>query len=445
MITFFKDILSDPALLLGVFIFFGLILQKDKGASDVIKGTFKGILGFIVLGSGAGVLVKALGNFGSLFQTGFNVTGVVPNNEAIVSLALGEFGQATALIMVGGMVANIIIARFTKWKYIFLTGHHTLFMACLIAVVLEVAGIKGGMLILAGSLILGFTMTWFPALAQPTMRKLTGNDDIALGHFGTIGYLSAIAVGKVVGKGSKSTEEIKFPKNLGFLRDSSVSIALTMSILFLIVTLKAGPDAVTKLGIGSNYIVWSIKEAITFSAGIFIILAGVRLIITEITPAFKGIADKVVPGAKPALDCPVVFPFAENAVIIGFLSSFVGGIVGMVILIAMKTTVILPGVIPHFFLGATSGVLANAVGGRKGAVIGSFVQGLVITFLPVLLLPVLGNLGFANTTFGDSDFGVMGILLGTLAKNGATAVLLVSFALFLIPFFITIIEKRKRV
>jgi PTS system ascorbate-specific IIC component len=33
-----------------------------------------------------------------------------------------------------------------------------------------------------------------------------------------------------------------------------------------------------------------------------------------------------------------------------------------------------------------------------------------------MLLPVLGSLGFNNTTFGDSDFGVVGILLGFIAK-----------------------------
>ena len=47
---------------------------------------------------------------------------------------------------------------------------------------------------------------------------------------------------------------------------------------------------------------------------------------------------KLVPNAKPALDCPVVFPYAPNAVLIGFLSSFVGGLVGMGILIAMGST-----------------------------------------------------------------------------------------------------------
>lgn len=39
-----------------------------------------------------------------------------------------------------------------------------------------------------------------------------------------------------------------------------------------------------------------------------------------------------------------------------------------------------------------------------------------ISFLPAMLLPVLGSLGFNGTTFGDAGFGIMGILLGNLLK-----------------------------
>ncbi|GAE81020.1 integral membrane protein [Cutibacterium acnes JCM 18920] len=56
-----------------------------------------------------------------------------------------------------------------------------------------------------------------------------------------------------------------------------------------------------------------------------VILFGVRIILGELIPAFQGIASKVVPGAIPALDCPIVFPYAQNAVLIGFISSFIGG------------------------------------------------------------------------------------------------------------------------
>lgn len=38
----------------------------------------------------------------------------------------------------------------------------------------------------------------------------------------------------------------------------------------------------------------------------------------------------------------------------------------------------------------------------------------LITFLPALLMPVLGDLGFAGSTFSDADFGVFGILIGKI-------------------------------
>ena len=184
-----------------------------------------------------------------------------------------------------------------------------------------------------------------------------------------------------------------------------------MTIMFLVVALVTGQHYIeTELSGGTNYIVFALLQAITFAAGVYVVLAGVRMIIAEIIPAFKGIADKVVPNAKPALDCPTVFPFAPNAVIIGFLSGFVAGVLSMFLLPLFGLAVIVPGLVPHFFWGATAGVIANAVGGRRGAIIGSFIQGLLISFLPALLLPVLGVLGFENTTFGDADFGVIGIL-----------------------------------
>jgi len=448
IIQFITDFLGTPAILIGVIILVGLIAQK-KPTSEVIRGTLKGILGFLILGAGAGVIVGAIEPFGVLFQEAFNMQGVVPNNEAIVSEALGTYGSATAIIMVIGMAANIIIARFTKLKYIFLTGHHTLYMAAMIAIVLVVAGLEGFALYVLGGMALGLVMAFFPAIAQPTMRKITGNDDIAFGHFSTLTYVLSAEVGKLVGKGSKSTEETSFPKGLAFLRDSSIAIALTMLVMYLIVAVIAGPAFTQTVSGGQNWLIYSILQGITFAAGVYIVLQGVRLVIAEIVPAFKGFSEKIVPDAKPALDCPVVFPFAPNAVLIGFVVSFLGGVIGMLILIALKDTdlspmVILPGVVPHFFVGATAGVFGNATGGRRGAVIGSFINGLVITFLPLFLLPVMGDLGFANTTFSDADFIGVGIVIGWVATFGkAWLVTLLIVGLFSIPFIHAILTRGK--
>lgn len=115
-----------------------------------------------------------------------------------------------------------------------------------------------------------------------------------------------------------------------------------MAVVYVIVAIFAGSEFITEnLSNGTNSIIYSLQQAGSFAAGVFVILAGVRLILAEIVPAFKGISEKLVPNAIPALDCPIVFPYAPNAVLIGFLTSFVGGIVSLIIMVFTGTTVII--------------------------------------------------------------------------------------------------------
>ena len=416
ILDFIVDILSQPAILVALIALIGLLVQK-KSATAITTGTIKTMLGFLILSAGAGVVSNSLEPFGKIFQHAFGVQGVVPNNEAIISLALKDYGTTAALIMVFGMLINIVIARISNLKYIFLTGHHTFYMAAFLAILLTVGHIKGYLTVTIGAVLLGLLMSILPTLAQPTMRKITGNDQVALGHFGTISYWAAGEVGKLFKGKSKSTEEIKFPKGLSFLRESTISISITMALLYLIACLFAGVGYVhDHISQGQNFIVFSVIQGVTFAAGVFIILTGVRLILAEIVPAFKGISEKLVPSSKPAMDCPIVFPYAQNAVLIGFFVSFITGVIGMFILFFTGGIVILPGVVAHFFLGATSAVFGNARGGIKGAVAGAALNGILITFLPLLFIPFLGDLGLATTTFSDTDFLAVGIIFGNIVK-----------------------------
>ncbi len=428
---FILDIVSTPAILVALIAIIGLVLQK-KTLPDIMKGGIKTFVGFLVVSGGAGIILNSLNPFGKMFEQAFNLSGVVPNNEAIVAVALTQYGSSTAMIMFAGMIFNILIARFTKFKYIFLTGHHTLYMACMIAVILTVAGFTNVPLILLGGLALGLIMSISPAFVQKYMVLLTGNDKVALGHFSALGYWLSGFVGGLVGDRSKSTEDIHFPKSLAFLRDSTVSITISMTIIYVIVALFAGSTYIeTELSSGTSSLVYALQLAGQFAAGVFVILAGVRLILGEIVPAFKGISERLVPNSKPALDCPIVYPYAPNAVLIGFISSFVGGLVSMVIMIFTGSVVILPGVVPHFFCGATAGVIGNASGGVRGATIGAFCQGVLISFLPVFLMPVLGGLGFEGSTFSDADFGLSGIILGVLNQVGSQAGIIIGLIVVL--------------
>ena len=426
-----NDILTSPAFLMGLISLFGLLALK-KPFNKLITGTLKPILGYIMLGAGASFIVSNLDPLGKMIENGFGITGVVPNNEAITSIAQNLLGKETMFILVTGLVINIIIARVTKFKYIFLTGHHSFFMACMFSAVLSTSGLKGGMLILVGGFLLGAWSAISPSIGQKYTDLVTDDDGIAMGHFGSLGYYLSAFIGSKVGNKEDSTEDIVIPEKVNFLRDSTISTAITMIVFYMIAALAAGPEYVqTNLSNGTNYIVFALTSALSFAVGVTIVYNGVRMILSELIPAFQGVSQKLIPNAIPAVDCAVFFTYAPNAVLIGFISSFIGGVIGMVILGAAGAVLIIPGL---------AGIYGNATGGKRGAIIGAFINGLLLAFLPAALLPVLGSIGFQNTTFGDFDFAVLGILIGKTVENigeiGIYAIIAVLLVVLIVPNFI---------
>src|SRR5690625_3820287 len=172
ILDFLQGILTEPAFLIGIIAFVGLIAMKAP-AHKVLTGTLGPILGYLMLSAGADVIVANLDPLAQMIEAGFNITGVVPNNEAIVSVAQEVLGVETMSILIAGMVANLLIARFTHYKYIFLTGHHSFFMACLLSAVLGALGMSGWELILVGGFFLGAASAMLPALGQRQTLKVT--------------------------------------------------------------------------------------------------------------------------------------------------------------------------------------------------------------------------------------------------------------------------------
>lgn len=372
----------------------------------MISGTFKTLLGFQVLNAGSGIITGSLTYFGEIFTEGFNMQGIVPSIEAINGQAMNELGlgREIAFTFLAIFVFNILIARFTPWKYIFLTGQAILWMATMTTIFGFFVGLRGIVLILVGGLIGGIFAVAMPAIAQPIIRKVTDSDELALGHFCTIGYIFEAGVAKLFGeKGEKkkSIEDINLPSSFEFLQDTYLSVMVVMVPLYVVTAIFAGPDVVDTGG--QNYMIYSFIQAIQFVVGIYVLLAGVRLLLGEIVPAFRGIAMKLVPDAVPALDAPVFFPYSPNAVILGFITTTIGTVIAMFVLPTFGLAMILPGMLTNFFAGGTAGIFGNAVGGRRGAIIGGILHGFFITLLPALLVTILTGMGFINATATDVD------------------------------------------
>ena len=409
------DLLSSAPILVGIIALTGLILQRES-VDKVISGTLKTIVGFLVFGVGSGAAVTALNSFQTLFAKGFGLKGVLPLAEAVTALAQQQFGTTVSLVMLIGFIANLLVAKLTPLKYIFLTGQHNLYLAALLTIMFKALGMNNTLIIIVGGLLLGFFAALFPAIAQPYMRKVTGDDDIAMGHYVTVGYAISGWIGSKVGDPKDSTENLKLPKWLTMFKDYVVGVSITMVFFFYIAAIAAGKASTEELSGGVSWLVFPLFQGLQFSAALYVIITGVRLFLGEIVQAFVGISEKLIPNAKPALDCPVVFSFAPTATVIGFLAAYAGGLITMVIMGMFSTIVMSPVAVPYFFIGATAGVFGNATGGWKGCIAGSFVVGILIAVGPALIYPIMENVGLTGTSFPETDFNIVGLIIYYLGK-----------------------------
>ncbi len=408
-----QNIINNPALLIGLIAFIGLLAQK-KGFSDVVLGTLKTIVGFMILQQGAGVVVGALLGFDPLIQGVFGLESAGIGGGASLDDFVALHGGNAALIMTFGFLVNVLLARVTKFKYIYLTGHLMYWVALLMAaILLEVnPGASQLMIVAVGSVVCGLYWTFQPAYVHSRMKKVTGTDAIAYGHTSSLNAWLASILGKYVGKPEQSTEEAKLPKGLEFFRDITAGSAFMVGGLLLIITifgLILGNSGTATIGEAATYMLTDgLLSGLSFAVGITILLFGVRMVIAEIVPAFRGFALKIVPDAKPALDCPVVFDYAPTAVVFGLLSATVAFFVLMILFgPIMGWVFIAPPFIQLFFPGGAAGVFGNSTGGTKGAILGGALLGIFMAVGMALITPMLSTTAPELIWIGDPDWMVL--------------------------------------
>ena len=431
MLDFILNIMETPAIVLGLVALIGLLLQK-KSAGQVFSGTVKTALGMLVLSAGSSLIVTEILPFVDLFSLVFNLDGFATSSEAVVGAmqaAVPAIASTSALIMAIGFLVNVLVARISPLKYIFLTGHMMWILSVAIAGSLYSFGMGETMIVVIGSLLQGVLMVVLPALGQPMVRKVTGSDNFAIAHLTTIGTVGAGYIGGLLGDKSKNAEDMKLPESLEFFKDTSMSVSIVMGIFYLLVVLLAGPEAVSEYAGNTNYIVYGILKALGFTAGILVLLQGVRMFLGELVPAFKGISDKLVPGAIPALDVPALFAFAPTSLMIGFVTAVIGMIVGMFLSSAFFKVAPLVSIIGAFFTGGVAGIYGNATGGRRGAAIAGFVYGFILIFFSGFLFTIFDYAAYGAAGVGHDCVDVMAIMWMLKVPYIGIAVIAAAFVL----------------
>lgn len=413
-----NNVFNQAVFVIGMVVFLGMLVQKTE-MSKIIASTVKTMIGFFLINTGGQTLGAALLPLQPMLIKVFRLQVKVQDLGAAQAESLGDIGSEMALIFALGFLMNILLARITKFKYVHLSAHVSFFFSGLIAAALKFGtNLSFIPLVLLGAVLLGSYMTFTCAYVAPLMKNIKGGEGFTLAHSSSCGIWLAAKIGGLVGNKEKDLEDIKIPKKLNFLREMTIALTVVMTLMFFVISLISGPGwVVQQVSEGRDIISFSLLNGLQFGLWITVIITGVRMLLSEIIPAFHGIADKVIPNAVPGLDVPLLFPNYPTSVIFGFLVSLAAGFIGMGILGAVNyPVVVFPALIPTFFTGAVTAIFGNSTGGIRGAFAGSFLNGLILIIGQALLLPMIGTYAPIMRILSETDYCLYGPLLGGVLK-----------------------------
>ncbi|MGV1063728.1 PTS ascorbate transporter subunit IIC [Clostridium perfringens] len=408
-VSFFRN----PALFMGFVVAIGLILQR-KPIDAILKGIFKGIIGMVILLKGVDIVVSSITPLANAFSGLFNTQSNSTLGDFNVFLV--QYGSYVGLILLCGFVINIIIARYTRFKTIYLTGNILFWYPMLFLAVGIENNISGLKLFIFTLIMYILVITIFPYILRKHVKYVTGNDSFTIGHTASIYCLLGSYIGKLVGQKDKNIENLNLPKSLSFFRDTNITAAIVMFIVYIIVGLFIGKESRLAIYGSEPLITYSLIQGITFAAGMIILLTGVRMILGEIIPSFKGIADKLAKGSIPALDIPMIFPYGPNALLIGFIIALITSIGTLFLLGAsgVLTFALIPLVVACYFDVAPGAIFANARGGWPAAIITSALGGIILMVLAAISLNLVsGTVGNFIQTYGGNEFSIW-VIIGDL-------------------------------
>ncbi len=417
---FANNVFNEVAILIGLIVLAGLLLQR-KRFEEILAGALRATVGVYAMFIGIAVFVGGLSAFQTLVSRAFGKTP--PASVVSLDTFMADKGATIAMVLTIAFLMHVFLVRVLRLKFVYLTGHLMFWMSVVVTASLTTAfGSMGAgrtgvswTMVLIGAAILAVYWTVQPIYIANKMRRVIGSDDWGYGHTSSSACYLGAAVGKYLGDPEKhDTEKLRLPRALSFFKDVNVSTALVISAIMLI-AMAFVPNA-TRVELARTYSasmnpwVWAIVSALRFAAGIAILLFGVRMFLAEIVPAFKGISDRVIPGARPALDCPTIFPFAPTAVMVGFLSSTAAFLVMMALFPALGWFggfVLVPPMIMLFFPGGAAGVYGNKYGGWRGAVAGGVINGLFLAFGQAIMWHLLARTGPQMATLADPDWYIV--------------------------------------
>ena len=428
-----KQIFGQPFLLIPIVVFIGYLAMGQK-ISKALVGGIKASIGVLVMGMGSGALISNFNKVIAAVTTttgaqgaGLNTYPTMTAGYAVMDSVLGEGTGATwgIYVLLVAFLLNILLVALRKYTHIralYLTGNAMIVQAGISAFLVWKFLNTGAVATIAIASVLT-ALYWgiFSTMLIKPTHEITGAD-FTVAHQQMLSDYLAYKIAPHLGDPAKDDiEKKKLPEALNALQDNIISTFLIMFLSLLVIFIVVGntgidwlrsTDGLSQAGLKNN-VVFLLWTATTLTANIYVLLAGVRMFVGEIMMSFKGISDKLLPGAVAGVDCAAIYSFAPKSVVLGLLFGTVGQLIGLLLLGVFKSPIFLiPGFIPLFFDNATIAIYANHYGGWKAAAIIVTINA-IIQILGSALVIMMTNLTWWQ---GSSDYATIWLAITWILK-----------------------------
>lgn len=382
-----NDFLTKPVILIGLLICIGYLLKRES-AVKTITGTISAMVGIQMVIFGGNQFTNTFKPIVTAVSEATGIQGYIMDSYAMKATSQEALEDRFGLMGYAFLIAfavNIILVyfgKYTKAKGVFLTGNAgTAHAQSVLWLVLANLMVGNAAAVVITGVLVGVYWAYSTTLAAKVCDDVTGGAGFTVGHNQQIGIWFFGKIAHFFGKKEQDAENLKLPGWLSIFNNNVVATCVIMWIFVGGFMAPLGISGIQELAGKDNWIVYIISVGIAFSMDMVILLTGVRMMCAELTESFKGIQEKLVPNAIPAIDVAALLPFSPNAATLGFIFCTIGTVISIGILVLIKSPImVLPGFVPLFFSGGPIGVVANKKGGIKAVIICCTLLGMIQSF-----------------------------------------------------------------